>query len=221
MTARFQFLAGFALILALFVGSALSASAPNLRLFMLAAASAGSVALVAMFAWHYSQMVTGGFTSRRRKRVASEDYPDYFDATALSRPRKLTILAGVLLTAIGCTAPLVTLPIVGSISYVMHGRGDGVIVLGLAIIAGVLVFAGKESWAWLLGWLQLAAISFTFVSFQVRLNQLKETSELDGNPLRGLADAMIASFGFSWAWVPLVAGDIAVAFNKRIARSFA
>jgi len=48
------------------------------------------------------------------------------------RKRQLVGLAGTILLAVGVFLPLVSMPLIGSLTYFNNGRGDGVIVLILA-----------------------------------------------------------------------------------------
>jgi hypothetical protein len=52
-------------------------------------------------------------------------------------------LAGVAALAIGVFVPLVSLPIVGSLTYFNNGKGDGIIVLALAVISALIVLAKR------------------------------------------------------------------------------
>jgi hypothetical protein len=108
------------------------------------------------------------------------------------------------------------------VNYVGNGKGDGIIVGGLAVVACILVIARKVEWSSVLGAIQLAIIAFTFGAIQFRLNDARASlsSDLQDNPFRGLADAALNGVGLSWAWVPLVFGAAAIVLNRPIARVF-
>jgi hypothetical protein len=52
------------------------------------------------------------------------------------------ILVAAAIMAIGAFCPVVHMPIVGSLSYVMGGRGDGILVVVSAMIIVVMVITG-------------------------------------------------------------------------------
>lgn len=115
---------------------------------------------------------------------------------------------GVLALVLGCFAPLVHLPIVGSMNYIYNGRGDGIIVLILTVAAGVLVFLRLYRGV-AFATLAIAAVcTFTFVRFATLMADMRRSvnSDLQGNPFRGLADAMVNSVGLDWAWALLIIG---------------
>lgn len=130
------------------------------------------------------------------------------------------VLAGSVLVALGCFAPLVNLPIVGAVTYFGNGHGDGVFAIGLAVVAAVLALLGKTRWSAVVGILELALIAFTFVTLYTRIADLGASTEaqLEGNPFKGLAGAMARSIGFSWAWVPLFVGAGMTAACRPLAR---
>jgi hypothetical protein len=104
-------------------------------------------------------------------------------------------LAGSAALLIGVFCPLVTLPIVGSISYIHNGRGDGIFVAVLAAISLVLVLCRFWVGLWFTSVLSLGILGFTFINFQVRLQEMKQ--ELAGNPFGGIAETVSLSWGFA------------------------
>ncbi len=117
-------------------------------------------------------------------------------------------IIGSILLFIGVFTPIINLPIVGSINYFNNGRGDGVIVLVLAVIAIALTFGEKYGALWITGTLALAVILFTFINFQVRLSEMQDEMEtkLAGNPFRGIADVAMQSIQLQWGWAVLIVG---------------
>lgn len=106
--------------------------------------------------------------------------------------------------------PIISIPIVGSVNYFQNGKGDGVIVLALALISIVLVFAKKYAGLWITGTASLALILFTFINFQVRMSEMQDEleSKLAGNPFRGIADITMQSIQLQWGWAVLVVGAV-------------
>lgn len=52
------------------------------------------------------------------------------------------IVAGAAAMAVGAFCPIVSVPILGSLNYVMGGRGDGIFVVGGSMAIILLVFFG-------------------------------------------------------------------------------
>lgn len=129
----------------------------------------------------------------------------------MSRRQLLGVLGSILLF-LGVFAPIISLPMAGSINYFHNGRGDGTIVLVLAVISLVLTFAKKYHWLWVTGLGSLALLAFTFFSFQARLSdvKLRMNIELADNPFRGLADLAMESIQLQWGWAVLVVGAVLV-----------
>jgi hypothetical protein len=90
---------------------------------------------------------------------------------------------------------MVTMPIVGSISYVHDGRGDGIIVAGLAITSFILVLCRFWVGLWFTALLSLGVLSFTFAVLQRNIRAVRE--DLVGNPFAGLAETVSLSWGFA------------------------
>jgi hypothetical protein len=110
-------------------------------------------------------------------------------------------LAGVAALAIGVFVPLVSLPIVGSLTYFNNGKGDGILVLALAVISALIVLTKRYRALWLTGLASLGLIGYSFVNIAQALAGLER--ELAGNPFRGLANAQM-----QWGWALLVIGAI-------------
>jgi hypothetical protein len=110
-------------------------------------------------------------------------------------------LAGVAALAIGVFVPLVSLPIVGSLTYFNNGKGDGTFVLALAVISALIVLTKRYRALWLTGLASLGLIGYSFMNIARALAGLER--ELAGNPFRGLANAQM-----QWGWALLVIGSL-------------
>lgn len=121
---------------------------------------------------------------------------------------KTVSLVGAALLFVGVFLPLVSLPIVGSLNYFMNGRGDGTIVLLLALVAGGLAMTDRVRHVVWPGAAALAVIGFTFVRFQAGIAEMraKMDAELAGNPFRGIAETAAGSIQMQWGWAVLVLG---------------
>lgn len=109
--------------------------------------------------------------------------------------------AGAALLAVGTFLPLVSLPIVGSLTYFNNGQGDGVLVLVLALLSALIVAARRFRALWLTGLASLVLIGYSFVNMSWAMAQMQ--LELADNPFRGLATAQM-----QWGWAVLVLGAI-------------
>ena len=123
---------------------------------------------------------------------------------------QLVGFAGVILLVIGVFLPIVHLPIVGDISYVANGMGDGWLVFIFAIISGGLIFFRAYPWVALPATLATGTCIFTLWRFNSLMSQIKDATERDlhDNPFAGLAQLAISSVGLEWGWAVLFLGII-------------
>ena len=117
-------------------------------------------------------------------------------------------LMGSIILFVGVFTPIVSVPIMGNVNYFRNGKGDGTIVLLLAVISFILVLTKNYKGLWLTGIASLVAMLFTFINFQSRISQAKADMEweLEGNPFRGLADMAMQSVQLEWGWALLIVG---------------
>ncbi len=129
-------------------------------------------------------------------------------------------LAGSIILFIGVFMPLVSVPIAGNINYIGNGKGDGIVVLILAVVSLLFVLTKKYKGLWLTGLGSLGMMLFTFINFQSKLSQAKTDvqSELAGNPFRDVADAAIESVHLQWGWAILLVGAALVIASPVMAR---
>jgi hypothetical protein len=121
---------------------------------------------------------------------------------------KLGLLGSITLL-IGVFAPIFSVPIIGSINYLGNGKGDGMLVLVLALISFALVFLRKFKALWITGLASTGIMLFTIVSFQIRIAGIKDELQTDSgsNLFAGMMDAMATSAQLQWGWVPLIVGS--------------
>lgn len=126
--------------------------------------------------------------------------------------KQLLGLLGSIVLFIGVFAPIMNIPIIGSMNYFQNGKGDGTIVLVLAAISVVLVLAREFRGLWFTGVGSLGILLFTFINFQSRMSQATADleSQLAGNPFRGLADLAMQSVQLQWGWALLIVGAVLV-----------
>lgn len=119
-------------------------------------------------------------------------------------------LAGSVILFIGVFTPIISLPIVGSMNYFQNGRGDGVILLLVAILSAFLTLAKRYRFLLFTGGGSLAILALTFITFQVRMSQMQSEMKksLGDNPFAGLAGTMMNSVQISWGWAILIIGAV-------------
>ena len=87
--------------------------------------------------------------------------------------RQVVGLTGALVLFIGVFTPIVSVPTVGYINYIENEKIDGVVILGLAIISFLLLFARKYRGLWFTGLASLGVLLFTFISLQIKIAELR------------------------------------------------
>lgn len=128
--------------------------------------------------------------------------------------RKTLAMIGAALLFVGVFLPLVSMPIIGNINYLYKGRGDGLIVLGLAIATALLVLTGRVRHILWTGLASLGVIAFSFVRLQSAMAEMdaRMDEELSDNPFRGLAEAAMESIQIQWGWAILILGGLLVTY---------
>ncbi|NYG49875.1 hypothetical protein GGD67_007374 [Bradyrhizobium sp. IAR9] len=130
---------------------------------------------------------------------------------------KLTPLdSGVILAALvmaaGAFCPIVTLPVVGSLSYVMSGNGDGIfIVIGAMGIVALILTGYRRASGMVAGaalfWMLITLVKIAALLADARA---KLDQSMKGNPFGGIAKVLANSVGLGWGWVLLFGGAIAI-----------
>lgn len=115
---------------------------------------------------------------------------------------------GSIVLFIGVFTPILSVPVIGSLNYFQNGKGDGVIILILAVLS--LVFALRKNYKgmWITGFASLCVIGFTFMNIQMKMSEIKKQMDIDlaGNPFRGIADMALQSFQIQWGFAILLIG---------------
>lgn len=109
--------------------------------------------------------------------------------------RTALAVAGSALLVLGVFVPLVNLPFVGGVNYILNGRGDGVIILLLALVPVVLVVTKRFRGLLVTGGLAAALTTYTFVRLSMKVAELKDSmyTDLAGNPFIGIAEMAMES----------------------------
>jgi len=149
-----------------------------------------------------------GYVGSDSTEFLTTNRPQLESSNTSGQRRQLFGIIGSILLFMGVFTPIISLPIVGSVNYFQNGKGDGVIILILALISIALTFNRRYRGLWFTGVGSLTVMLFTFVNFQIRLSEMKDEMEmkLAGNPFRGLADVAMQSIQIQWGWAVLIVG---------------
>lgn len=135
--------------------------------------------------------------------------------------QQLVGLAGGVVLLLGVFLPVVSVPIVGSISVFSSGRVDGYILLGLAVISSILAFTNNLKPLRITGGISLLMVVVSFFYILFKLNSLKSsvTDKLKDNPFSEMAQAMMSTVQLQYGWVFLFIGSLLLvyaAFAKTV-----
>jgi len=124
------------------------------------------------------------------------------------KTKQMLGLIGSIVLFIGVFTPIVSVPFMGNMNYFQNGKGDGTLILILAVVSLVLVLNKNYKGLWLTGVGSVAVMAFTFINFQMKMSEIKSEMEsaLDGNPFRGFADMAMQSVQLQWGWALLIVG---------------
>ncbi|MBW7970099.1 hypothetical protein [Bradyrhizobium sp. BR 10289] len=142
-------------------------------------------------------------------------------------PLDSAVILAALVMAAGAFCPIVTLPVVGSLSYVMSGNGDGIFIVISAMGIVALILTGYRRATGVVAGAALIWMLMTLVKIAALLadTRAKLDQSMKGNPFGSIAKVLANSVGFGWGWVLLFSGAIAViilAFaNQRSSDKFA
>ena len=117
-------------------------------------------------------------------------------------------LVGSIALLAGVFTPIVSIPVMGEMTYLQNGRTEGIIVLVLAFISLLLALTRQYRGLWITGIGSLAVLLYTFVRFQSKMSDMKSDMEspLSGTPFHGLVDIAMQSVQFQWGWAVLLVG---------------
>ena len=124
--------------------------------------------------------------------------------------RQIFGIIGCFVLTFGVFAPLIRLPIVGSMNYFRNGEGYGTVVLMIAGISLVAILVRKYGWLWFTGLWSLGMIAFAFLNIQRKMAAIKNgrTTGLGDDPFRILTDIAVESIQMEWGWAVLVSGGL-------------
>lgn len=133
--------------------------------------------------------------------------------------RHITALIAGALLIVGPFCPVVSLPIVGDMTYFRNGEGDGTIVVLLGIATLALAMARKYQMLWLTGLASTGMAIFTFVQLKQKISEFSNSisTDLKDNPFRALAEVAAHAVQIKWGLAVIVVGGVlaVVAANMR------
>jgi hypothetical protein len=125
-------------------------------------------------------------------------------------PLDSAILLAAVVMAVGAFCPIVHLPIIGSINYVMGGRGDGIYVVGCAAAIIGLVIAGYRRTAGIVAAGALLIMTKAIIGMSPLISKAHVDLGRDAGPFKGLGNLLANSVGLEWGWLLLIGGALAV-----------
>lgn len=117
-------------------------------------------------------------------------------------------LLGAALLVLGAFAPLVSLPLVGSVTAMQDGRALGWIWLVLAALAAYYAVNDEDEGVGRVGKGALAIASLWLLYMVVKLSDARATAakEMEGSMFKSVADAAMGAIHFQWGWAALFVG---------------
>jgi hypothetical protein len=119
-------------------------------------------------------------------------------------------LTGSIVLFVGVFLPIVSLPMVGSMNYFQNGKGDGTIIIVLAIISLFMVLSKRYKGLWYTGIGSLAVLIVSLINAQIKISEAKTkmNADLADNPFRGIADLAMQSVQLQWGWAIMIIGAV-------------
>lgn len=139
-------------------------------------------------------------------RSLAQDERTLSGGSALPLPL-ITGLVGSALLMVGVFTPIIHVPIWGNMNYIRGGWGDGIIILILAFLTGILIMAKWYRGLWFTGLCSLALMGFTFTNLQIRISQGKEEirKEMDKDAAK-IGSTMLDLVDLQWGCPVLLLG---------------
>lgn len=121
---------------------------------------------------------------------------------------RLLGFVGAALLFVGSFLPMLSVPLLGTINYFANGKGDGVLMIVLAVVAGVLAARRRFRALLIPGLASLALLAFTLVLLINGIHEIRQSLSGTNEVTRGLAGALSATVQLQWGWAILVLGAV-------------
>jgi len=117
-----------------------------------------------------------------------------------------TILAavGIALIGVGLFLPIVTLPFVGTVNYIVTWRGIAVALL--LVVSAALVATQRFRGLLVTGGVAAALTAYTYVRLSMSVAEGRAT--MTDSPFVGLAEQLTETLQLEWGWFVLLAGIV-------------
>jgi hypothetical protein len=124
---------------------------------------------------------------------------------------KCIAVVGSLLLAIAPFAPFISVPVLGRFTLFYQGKGDGVILIVVSLVAMGLSLFGRYEFLWVSGALGLFEIGNLFYFFYQRLPEIIENynSETKGNQFGFIGNITLSRVDADWGVMVLLLGTLA------------
>lgn len=120
--------------------------------------------------------------------------------------RQIVGIVGTIVLFIGVFTPIVSVPIMGNMNYFQNGKGDGTIVLVLAVLSLVSVLIKKDAILFFTSLGCLGTLTFTFVNFKIGMSRMLAEASSSDDLFSGLAELAASAVQLQWGWALLVVG---------------
>lgn len=134
------------------------------------------------------------------------------EAVAVTNRNLMFVGSGLL--AFGLFMPIVTLPIVGTVSLFGNGGNVAAIsLLALAVLATGLAAKERLGDALWPGAVAVGILIYCFGRLQHGIGQMRNSlRELEDNPFAGLAEGAVNAVQIQWGWLPLFGGAALIVY---------
>lgn len=138
--------------------------------------------------------------------------PQPVQATEQGNLNTILGIVGSLILVLGVFSPLLSMPVMGTLNYFQNGKGDGVIVLILAVVSLLLSVSRRYRGLWFTGLASGGLLAFTFINFQMRFHKMETEmkTKLADNPFGGVASLVTEAVQMQWGWAVLIVGILLI-----------
>lgn len=122
-------------------------------------------------------------------------------------------VAGAVVLFIGLFAPVVQVPLLGSMNYFQHGQGGSLLLLAFAIVTIVMAPTYRFAYLKWIGAVSLLLVGLTLIQLTSVISKARHDltgARLESNPFTGLEHAALASIQLQWGWAFLIIGSLLI-----------
>lgn len=121
-------------------------------------------------------------------------------------------LVGVIFSLFGVFAPVIKLPIIGTMNLMQLSETSSYIIMGFAALSFILILSNTCGLLAAMGVINVFIVGFALIECIERVNTAKETitNKLEGNIFAGIGTAIAKSISVEWGWIVLGIGAVAL-----------